>query len=136
MYILQLMDNYCASFSACIIGLVEITVISYIYGVDRYLDDVKVMLGEYPYPRWLWRVLWRYITPSLILVGSKLYSGKECHIDKKKTDILSTYVYYVINCIEFTFDAKYIFYYTRDFIIVSLKQIFELEPCFRGFLYI
>ena len=46
MYILQLMDNYCASFSALIIGLTEVTVIAWIYGVDRFLDDIKIMLGE------------------------------------------------------------------------------------------
>lgn len=32
MYVLQLMDNYCASFSALIIGLVEVIVIGWIYG--------------------------------------------------------------------------------------------------------
>ncbi|KAI1290867.1 Sodium- and chloride-dependent glycine transporter 1 [Halotydeus destructor] len=68
MYILQLMDNYCASFSACIIGFTEITVIAYVYGADRWLDDVKVMLGDYPYPKWLWKSLWCFITPSLILL--------------------------------------------------------------------
>lgn len=46
MYILQLMDNYCASFSALIIGLTEVTVMAWIYGVDRFLDDIKIMLGK------------------------------------------------------------------------------------------
>lgn len=69
MYILQLMDNYCASFSALIIGLVEVSVISWVYGVDRFLEDCRVMLGVYPYPRLLWKSLWAYITPALILVS-------------------------------------------------------------------
>lgn len=62
------MDNYCASFSALLIGLVEVTVIAWIYGVDRFLEDMKIMLGAYPYPRFFWRALWKYITPSLIVV--------------------------------------------------------------------
>lgn len=68
MYILQLMDNYCASFSALIIGLTEVTVIAWIYGVDRFLEDCRVMLGEYPYPKNYWKMLWSYITPGIIVV--------------------------------------------------------------------
>src|SRR6266480_1972085 len=80
MYILQLMDNLCASFSALIIGLTEVTVIGWIYGVDRFLDDIKVMLGEYPYPKYYWRTLWAYVTPG-ITVTLLLFS----FIDMKPT---------------------------------------------------
>lgn len=41
---------------------------SRIYGVDRWLEDVKVMLGDYPWPRLYWKLLWKYFTPALILV--------------------------------------------------------------------
>lgn len=68
MYILQLMDNYCASFSALIIGLTEVTVISYVYGVDRFMEDIKCMLGDYPFPKIVWRTFWTIITPGIILV--------------------------------------------------------------------
>lgn len=67
MYILQLMDNYCASFSALIIGLTEVTVIAWIYGVDRFLDDIRVMLGDFPYPKNYWKTLWSFITPGIIV---------------------------------------------------------------------
>ncbi|XP_054156343.1 sodium- and chloride-dependent glycine transporter 1-like isoform X2 [Oppia nitens] len=67
MYILQLMDNHCASFSALIIGLVEVVVIGWVYGIDRFLDDMKVMLGHYPFHRLYWRTIWKYICPSLII---------------------------------------------------------------------
>ncbi|RWS12589.1 hypothetical protein B4U79_04982 [Dinothrombium tinctorium] len=66
MYVLQLMDNYCASFAALIIGLVEVMVISLVYGVDRFLEDLKVMLGFYPFPKNYWRILWKYISPLII----------------------------------------------------------------------
>lgn len=68
MYVLQLMDNYCASFSALIIGLTEVIVISYVYGVDRFLEDIKCMLGDYPFPRRLWKAFWCFITPGIIIV--------------------------------------------------------------------
>lgn len=68
MYILQLMDNYCASFSALIIGFTEVLVISYVYGADRFLDDTKAMLGEYPNPKLYWKACWTLVTPIVIIV--------------------------------------------------------------------
>ncbi|CAG2102991.1 unnamed protein product [Medioppia subpectinata] len=67
MYILQLMDNHCASFSALIIGLVEVVAIAWVYGVDRFLDDMKIMLGHYPFHRLYWRTLWKFVCPGLII---------------------------------------------------------------------
>ena len=69
MYILQLMDNHCASFSALIIGLVEVTVIAWVYGVDRFMNDIKVMLGDDPFPKCYWRSSWKYVSPGLIIVS-------------------------------------------------------------------
>ncbi|KAG8199217.1 hypothetical protein JTE90_016036 [Oedothorax gibbosus] len=67
MYVLQLMDNYAASFSALIIGLVEVIVIAWVYGIERFLSDVKVMLGEYPYPYQYWRIIYRFVVPLMIV---------------------------------------------------------------------
>lgn len=68
-YVLQLMDNYCASFSALIIGLIEVIVIAWVYGVDRFLEDCKVMLGHYPTKRLYWKIIWKYVTPLIIIVS-------------------------------------------------------------------
>ncbi|XP_042907514.1 sodium- and chloride-dependent glycine transporter 1 isoform X3 [Parasteatoda tepidariorum] len=66
MYVLQLMDNYCASFSALIIGFVEVIVIGWVYGAERFLNDMKVMMGFYPYPYHYWRIVWKFVVPALI----------------------------------------------------------------------
>ncbi|GIY10187.1 sodium- and chloride-dependent glycine transporter 2 [Caerostris darwini] len=66
MYVLQLMDNYCASFSALIIGLVEVIVIGWVYGAERFLNDIKVMMGYYPFPYHYWRLMWKIVVPTLI----------------------------------------------------------------------
>lgn len=73
MYILQLMDDYCASYSALTIGLVESIVIAWIYGVDRFLEDIKEMLGRYPPPKFYWELVWRFICPIIIFVSISLY---------------------------------------------------------------
>ncbi|XP_040358147.2 sodium- and chloride-dependent glycine transporter 1 isoform X1 [Ixodes scapularis] len=67
MYVLQLMDDYCASFSALMIGLVEIIVIAWVYGIDRFMEDIKVMLNHYPFPRRYWRFVWKFLVPTMIM---------------------------------------------------------------------
>lgn len=66
MYILQLMDNYVASYSALTIGLFEVIVIGWVYGVDRFLEDIKVMLNAYPFPYYYWKIIWKFVVPTLI----------------------------------------------------------------------
>ena len=70
MYVLQLIDSYAATFSALIIGMAEVCVISWHYGIDRFLDDIKTMIGFYPPTRHYWKFIWKFFTPLVILVIS------------------------------------------------------------------
>jgi len=67
MYVLQLIDQYAATFSALILGMIESVVIAWVYGVDRFLADIKLMIGYYPTPRLYWKFIWKYFTPVIIL---------------------------------------------------------------------
>ncbi|KAL9962432.1 hypothetical protein ACROYT_G031536 [Oculina patagonica] len=61
MYIFNLMDYQTAGLSLLFVSLMEIIIISWIYGVDRFSADVEAMTGRKPF---LWfRICWKYITP-------------------------------------------------------------------------
>ena len=68
MYVLQLIDSYAATFSALIIGMTEVCVIAWHYGVDRFMDDIRMMIGHYPPPACYWRAIWKYGVPLIITV--------------------------------------------------------------------
>lgn len=70
MYILQLMDDHCASFSALLIGLAELFAIVWIFGVDRFLRVAQKMLGTFPLFGILWKTIWMIITPTILAVSS------------------------------------------------------------------
>nr|XP_022327327.1 sodium- and chloride-dependent GABA transporter 1-like [Crassostrea virginica] len=70
-YVLQIMDWYCASFSLMLISLTECLAIAWIYGIDRFYKDLELMLGKRPHA--IWGIMWRFITPSIIL-GIWLFS--------------------------------------------------------------
>ncbi|XP_033743262.1 sodium- and chloride-dependent GABA transporter 1-like [Pecten maximus] len=65
MYVLQIMDWYCSTFSLMILSLTECIVIGWIYGADRFYRDIELMIGYQP-SAW-WKICWCYITPVLIL---------------------------------------------------------------------
>ncbi|KAK3612140.1 hypothetical protein CHS0354_031215 [Potamilus streckersoni] len=65
MYILQLFDNYAATYSLLIIGLVECLALSWVYGVDRFLKDIQSMLGHRPHI--MWAYAWKFVSPFVLL---------------------------------------------------------------------
>ncbi|XP_069131670.1 sodium- and chloride-dependent glycine transporter 2-like [Argopecten irradians] len=66
-YVLTLIDWYCSSVSVMFLSLLEIVVVAWIYGADRLMDDVETMIGKRPNP--VWKVMWKFITPSVIFLN-------------------------------------------------------------------
>ncbi|XP_041356847.1 sodium- and chloride-dependent glycine transporter 1-like [Gigantopelta aegis] len=64
-YILQVMDWYCATFSLMILSLIECVVIAWIYGIDRFFKDIELMIGYKPHK--IWKIMWCYVTPATII---------------------------------------------------------------------
>ncbi|XP_059040459.1 sodium- and chloride-dependent betaine transporter isoform X1 [Mustela lutreola] len=66
MYIFQLFDYY-ASSGICLLFLAvfEVICVSWVYGADRFYDNVEDMIGYRPWP--LVKVSWLFLTPGLCL---------------------------------------------------------------------
>lgn len=64
-YVLQIMDWYCATFSLMLLSFTECVVIAWVYGVNRFYKDIELMIGFQPSA--YWKVLWCFITPATIL---------------------------------------------------------------------
>lgn len=64
-YVLQIMDWYCASFSLMLISMTECLALSWCYGVDRLYKDIALMIGYEPH--FWWKYMWKYVTPLIIL---------------------------------------------------------------------
>uniref|UniRef100_A0A665SX49 Transporter n=1 Tax=Echeneis naucrates TaxID=173247 RepID=A0A665SX49_ECHNA len=71
MYVFQLFDYYSASGITLLWqAFWECVVIAWVYGADRFMDDVARMIGYQPLPCMKW--CWSYITP-LVCVGVFLF---------------------------------------------------------------
>ncbi|XP_078268752.1 sodium- and chloride-dependent neutral and basic amino acid transporter B(0+)-like [Rhinoraja longicauda] len=68
-YWVNLTDSFCTGWTFITIGLLELVGRSWIYGVNRFIKDIEMMIGERNWLFWLWwRACWRFITPSLLVV--------------------------------------------------------------------
>lgn len=67
MYLLQLLDWYAASMSVILVCLVEVVIVSYVYGIRRFVFDVEFMIGN-KIGKW-WCICWKYITPVILSVS-------------------------------------------------------------------
>uniref|UniRef100_A0A6Q2XL13 Transporter n=1 Tax=Esox lucius TaxID=8010 RepID=A0A6Q2XL13_ESOLU len=71
MYVFQLFDYYSASGMTLLWqAFWECVVVAWVYGADRFMDDVARMIGYRPMPYMKW--CWSYVTP-LVCVGVFLF---------------------------------------------------------------
>ncbi|XP_017040871.1 sodium-dependent nutrient amino acid transporter 1 isoform X1 [Drosophila ficusphila] len=63
-FILNLVDFYGVSFTALILAIGELVAVAWIYGVNRFCEDIKFMMGIET--GWYWRLCWRFVTPGLM----------------------------------------------------------------------
>ncbi|XP_056254536.1 sodium-dependent neutral amino acid transporter B(0)AT1-like [Seriola aureovittata] len=66
LYWVTLFDNFAGSVPLLTIGLFEMIAVVYIYGIDRFNEDLKFMVGHKP--SIFWQVSWRFISPLIVLV--------------------------------------------------------------------
>ncbi|XP_023137428.2 sodium-dependent neutral amino acid transporter B(0)AT1-like [Amphiprion ocellaris] len=65
-YWVTLFDNFAGSVPLLTIGLFEMIAVAYIYGIDRFNEDIKFMIGHKP--SIFWQISWTFISPVIILV--------------------------------------------------------------------
>ncbi|XP_019206363.1 sodium-dependent neutral amino acid transporter B(0)AT1 [Oreochromis niloticus] len=65
-YWVTLFDNFAGSIPLLTIGLTEMIAVVYIYGIDRFNEDIKFMIGKKPCI--FWQISLRFTSPLILLV--------------------------------------------------------------------
>ncbi|XP_015250711.1 PREDICTED: sodium- and chloride-dependent neutral and basic amino acid transporter B(0+)-like [Cyprinodon variegatus] len=85
-YWVTLIDQFVASWVLLILVLLEIIGIAYIYGGNRFIKDIEMMLGKKSFGFWLWwRACWFFISPCIILDPAEGAELIECSKARTKT---------------------------------------------------
>ncbi|XP_021348252.1 sodium- and chloride-dependent taurine transporter-like isoform X2 [Mizuhopecten yessoensis] len=89
MYVFQLFDYYSASRIVLVVAFFECIVVAYIYGIDRFYDNIEMMFG-FQLPFWT-KIFWMFITPAftmtIFIMGAISYS----ELEYKRKHITYTY---------------------------------------------
>ncbi|XP_032886813.1 sodium- and chloride-dependent neutral and basic amino acid transporter B(0+)-like [Amblyraja radiata] len=68
-YWINLIDYFCTGWILIIVALLELIGLSWIYGVNSFIKDIEMMIGERSWLFWLWwKVCWCFISPCLLVV--------------------------------------------------------------------
>jgi len=68
-YMFTLIDAKSASWNLLLVAFLEVILVGWVYGADRFLDNIKDMdmkLG--PFFHWYWKICWQYITPAIMFI--------------------------------------------------------------------
>lgn len=66
MYLVNLMNDFSGGLSLVFIGMFETVVITWFYGVEKYLDNLEAMLGFRL--GFFWKACWKFVSPVFLLV--------------------------------------------------------------------
>uniref|UniRef100_A0A0K0DGJ4 Sodium-and chloride-dependent glycine transporter 2 n=1 Tax=Angiostrongylus cantonensis TaxID=6313 RepID=A0A0K0DGJ4_ANGCA len=74
LYWLLLLSKFTFTWPLVVIAFLECMAISWVYGIDNFLDNIKWMIGSYPPCYIYWKILWKFVCPMTYLVcGSNIY---------------------------------------------------------------
>ncbi|XP_045773215.1 sodium-dependent serotonin transporter [Maniola jurtina] len=65
-YLVDLLNVYGPGLAILFVVFAEAAGVCWVYGVNRFSEDVRTMLGHTP--GWFWRACWSYISPVFLLV--------------------------------------------------------------------
>ncbi|XP_043560243.1 sodium- and chloride-dependent neutral and basic amino acid transporter B(0+)-like isoform X2 [Chiloscyllium plagiosum] len=73
-YWIKLIDHFTAGWGILTAALLEVIGLSWIYGLNRFIKDIEMMIGEKNWLFWLWwRICWFFVTPC-VLAATLLWS--------------------------------------------------------------
>ncbi|XP_051899023.1 sodium-dependent neutral amino acid transporter B(0)AT2-like [Pristis pectinata] len=64
-YFVTMFDDYSATLPLIIVVLFELIAVAWIYGTDRFMDDIQAMIGRRPF--FLYKYLWKFICPIIMV---------------------------------------------------------------------
>uniref|UniRef100_A0A8C4XCM5 Transporter n=1 Tax=Erpetoichthys calabaricus TaxID=27687 RepID=A0A8C4XCM5_ERPCA len=68
-YWVNLIDHFCSGWVLIIAAVLEFVGIIYIYGGNRFIEDIEMMIGKKNCYFWLWwRACWFFISPCLLTI--------------------------------------------------------------------
>ena len=47
---------------------------AWVYGADQFLEDLKFMLGFYPFPYFFWKWGWKLVSPIIVVVSQQRHN--------------------------------------------------------------
>ncbi|KAG9478357.1 hypothetical protein GDO78_013387 [Eleutherodactylus coqui] len=66
-YWVNLIDYFCGGWALLFVAVLELIGICWIYGVNRFIKDIEMMIGKKHWSFWLWwRSCWIFISPVLL----------------------------------------------------------------------
>lgn len=69
-YVFTVLNDYAAGYCIIALAFVELVIVSYCYGVRRFIGDCQMMIGHQSNVYWsYWMIAWSLVAPVFLLVS-------------------------------------------------------------------
>lgn len=69
-YVFTVLNDYAAGYCIIVLAFIELAIVSYCYGVRRFISDCQMMVGHQGYAYWsYWMIAWSVVAPAFLLVS-------------------------------------------------------------------
>jgi len=65
-YLVQLFNKFSIDIPILLVGFAELIYIVYVYGLDKFTDDIEYMTGRKP--PYIFIIMWKYVSPAVMVV--------------------------------------------------------------------
>lgn len=68
-FLFTLLDYSAASWNILLFAIIEVILVAWIYGTDRFMRNIREMgMTLHPWMAFYWKLCWRFVTPALLIV--------------------------------------------------------------------
>ncbi|XP_030066588.1 sodium- and chloride-dependent neutral and basic amino acid transporter B(0+)-like [Microcaecilia unicolor] len=68
-YWIVLIDSFCGGWTLLIAAVLELMGVCWMYGGNRFIEDIEMMIGKQTWLFWLWwRMCWLYVSPAVLTI--------------------------------------------------------------------
>lgn len=96
-YWVEILDSFSGSWAVLLVATLECLAVGWIYGFDKFKNDISTMIGSKVTDHWsfnVWRITWCYLSPIVLVLvaGFRIYESSQSSSNTRSLPLWSNLI--------------------------------------------